>query len=72
LYILCVAIIYVGLKWEDLYVQSSSVGVGRKSLSKSPLKDIVNALHEAEFADADWELLGMQLSVSRTQLDNIR
>ena len=55
-----------------MYVQSSSVRVGRKSLNKSPLKDIVNALHEAEFSDADWELLGMQLNVSRTQLDNIR
>ena len=55
-----------------MYVYSSSVHVGRKSLNKSPLKDIVNALQEAEFSDADWELLGMQLNVSRTQLDNIR
>ena len=55
-----------------MYAYSSSARVGRKSLNKSPLRDIVNALHEAEFADADWELLGMQLNVSQTQRDNIR
>ena len=55
-----------------MYAYSSSVRVGHKSLNKSPLRDIVNALHEAEFADADWELLGMQLKVSQPQLHNIR
>ena len=56
-----------------MYVYFSSVRVGCESLDKSPLKDVVNALHdEAEFADADWELLGMQLNVSQAKLDNIR
>lgn len=49
-----------------------TVHVGHKSLKMSPLKDIINALHKAGFADAEWELLGMQLNVPQTQLDNIR
>ena len=26
------------------------------------MTNIINALHEAEFADADWEILGLQLN----------
>ena len=55
-----------------MYAYSSSARVGRKNLNTSPVRDVVNALHEAEFADADWKLLGMQLCVSQIQLDNIR
>ena len=33
-------------------------------------KNILNVLHEAKFADADWELLGRQL-ISGTALRNI-
>ena len=56
---------------------SSSVHVGPKSLKRSALrdialKDIVNALHEAGFADADWELLGAQLEMPQAEMANIR
>ena len=34
-------------------------------------KNIVNVLHEAEFADGDWELLGLQL-IKHTHLTTIR
>ena len=31
------------------------------SAKELDVKNIVNVLHEAEFADGDWELLGLQL-----------
>ena len=34
------------------------------------VKNIVNVLHEAEFADGDWELLGLQL-IKHTDLTTI-
>ena len=35
------------------------------------LKNIINILHEAKFADSDWELLGLQL-INHTVLTTIR
>ena len=35
------------------------------------MKNIVNVLHEAEFADGDWELLGLQL-VKHADLTTIK
>ena len=36
------------------------------------VKNVVDVLHEAEFADDDWELLGLQLSIQPSALQNIR
>ena len=40
------------------------------SAKELDVKNIVNVLHEAEFADGDWELLGLQL-VKHTDLATI-
>ena len=41
------------------------------SAKELDVKNIVNVLHEAEFADGDWELLGLQL-IKHTDLTTIK
>ena len=36
------------------------------------VRNVVNVLHEAEFADGDWELLGLQLFIQDSALRKIR
>ena len=43
--------------------------VGHRSLKEFSIKNVINALYEAGFADADWEQLGLQL---KQELANIR
>lgn len=43
--------------------------VGHKSLDEFSLTNVINALHKADFADADWEQLGVQL---KQRVVNIR
>lgn len=61
----------------DIYVKpqcctfSSSVYVGHRNLKGFSLEEVVNTLHDVGFSDADWDLLGVQLGLSK-QLSNIR
>ena len=43
--------------------------IGCRSLKEFSIKNVINALHEAGFVDADWDQLGVQLE---QQLANIR
>ena len=45
--------------------------IGHRNLKEFTLKNVINALHDAGFADADCEQLGLQLDLSE-QMENIR